>query len=100
MERLERVRILQVKTVSKTALIYPDQCEAILPVLQRFGIGTHNLGFFVLDNATNNDTTLLELSKALDFDPRERRLRCMGHIINLISRAYLYGQDTASFDSC
>jgi hypothetical protein len=32
------------------------------------------------------------------FDPKQKRLRCMGHIINLIATAYLFGQDEASFD--
>jgi hypothetical protein len=74
------------------------QCQVILPLLQRFGITSKNLGYFVLDNATNNDTTLVELAKVLDFKLEERRLRCMGHVLNLIAGEYLYGQDSASFD--
>ena len=56
------------------------------------------MGYFVLDNAQNNDTTLAELAKKMNFDPKERRLRCIGHILNLIVEAYLYGQDAKSFD--
>ncbi len=56
------------------------------------------MGYFVLDNAQNNDTTLAELAKKMNFDPKERRLRCIGHILNLIAEAYLYGQDVKSFD--
>ena len=70
----------------------------ILPLLQRFGITGTNLGYFVLDNALNNDTTLVELSKSMGFDPKAKRLRCMGHVLNLIAEAYLYGQDASNFE--
>ena len=66
--------------------------------MTRFGITAKNLGYFVLDNATNNDTTLVQLGKDLGFDPKEKRLRCIGHILNLIAQEYLFGQDSASFE--
>jgi hypothetical protein len=69
----------------------------ILPLLTRFGITSSNLGYFVLDNALNNDITLAELAKALNFDPKVKRLRCMGHIFNLIAERYLFGQDVSLF---
>src|SRR6202035_2008424 len=34
----------------------------------------------------------------MGFDPVQKRLRCMGHILNLIAESYLFGQDTKSFD--
>ncbi len=86
------------KNSSFTVLMYPDQAQVILPLFKRFNITSDNLGFFVLDNAPNNDTTLVELSKTLGFEPKERRLRCMGHIINLIAEQYLFGQDSKSFE--
>jgi hypothetical protein len=52
----------------------------------------------VLDNALNNDTTLVELAKTIGFDPKVKRLHCMGHILNLITEAYLYGQDASDFE--
>lgn len=55
------------------------------------------MGYFVLDNASNNDTTLQELGKQMEFDPIQKRLRCMGHILNLIAEAYLFGQDESSW---
>ena len=33
----------------------------------------------------------------MNFDPVEKRLRCMGHVLNLIAEAYLFGQDAKSF---
>ena len=71
----------------------------LLPALKHYGIGNDNLGHFVLDNATNNDTTLIELAKSLNFDPLEWRLRCMGHILNLIAEQYLFGQDATLFET-
>ena len=67
-----------------------DSASVILIVFERFSINKSNIGFFVLDNATNNDTILVELRKAIRFEPKERKLRYIGHIINLIAKAYLY----------
>jgi hypothetical protein len=56
-----------------------------------------NLGYFMMDNATNNDRSLEELNKRIQenrgfgFDPIERRLRCFGHIMNLAVKDLLYG---------
>jgi hypothetical protein len=74
-----------------------DQASIILPLLTRFGITSANLGYFVLDNTLNNNTTLVKLSKKLDFDPAEKRLHCIGHILNLIAEEYLFGQDCSTF---
>jgi hypothetical protein len=70
----------------------------ILPLLTRFGITSSNLGYFVLDNASNNDTTLTKLAKTLGFDPKLKRLRCVSYIFNLIAERYLYGQDVSKFE--
>ena len=60
------------------------------PVLKKFSIIKENLGYFVLDNIPNNDTTLIKLIKKINFKPIEKRLRYIGHIINLIAEAYLF----------
>ena len=70
----------------------------ILPLLTRFSITTSNLGYFVLDNASNNDTTLVKLLKTIGFDPKVKRLRYIGHIFNLITKRYLYRQDVSKFE--
>jgi hypothetical protein len=62
----------------------------ILPLLQRFSINKDNLGYFVLNNALNNNTTLVELVKTMGFDIKQKRLRCIGHVLNLIAKAYLF----------
>jgi len=68
-----------------------DQAAVILPLLTRFKITSSNLGYFIFNNALNNDTTLVELIKTMGFDLKAKRLRYMGHIFNLIAERYLYG---------
>ncbi len=46
-----------------------------------------------MDNTSNNDTALFELSKSISFDSLKKQLRSTGHIINLAVNAFLYGQD-------
>jgi hypothetical protein len=74
-----------------------DQAIVILLLLTHFGITNANLGYFVLDNTKNNDTTLEALAETIGFDPEEKRLRYISHILNLIAKAYLFRQDTKSF---
>ena len=46
-----------------------------------------------MDNATNNDSALKALAKSIpSLDVRESRLRCFGHIVNLVVKAILYGE--------
>jgi len=70
----------------------------ILPLLTWFGITTSNLGYFVLDNALNNDTTLIKLLKTIGFDPKVKWLHYIGYIFNLITERYLYRQDVSKFE--
>lgn len=73
--------------------------ETISQIIQTFSL-EKKLGYFQCDNATNNDTCLQALAKQFGFDHQERRLRCIGHIINLVARAVLFGNDPdASEDS-
>lgn len=56
------------------------------------------IGYFVLDNAKNNDTALQMLSTTLTIDPTKQRLRCAGHIINLVVKAILFGEGVSKFE--
>jgi hypothetical protein len=51
----------------------------------------------VLNNAPNNNTTLAELGKAMGFKPIQKRLRYIGHILNLITESYIFRQDLLTF---
>jgi hypothetical protein len=69
--------------------------EIALTILTEFDI-LDRLGYTVTDNASNNDTALDVMANELDFNKDHKRLRCMGHIVNLIAKAVLYGKDPAS----
>jgi hypothetical protein len=61
------------------------------------------LGCFVADNATTNDAAVEETLRILDSDGdknevRNRRSRCLGHIINLAAKAFIFGQDIEGFE--
>lgn len=63
-----------------------------------------NIGYFVTDNATNNDTAIdIVLADLMPhLSPRQRlarRLRCLGHVINLAAKAYLFGKDIEEIET-
>ncbi|KAM3517051.1 hypothetical protein MY4038_010335 [Beauveria bassiana] len=71
---------------------------AIMDVIDDWGFAS-KLGYFVMDNAGNNDTMMKCLSLALlrqydiRYDPTSHRLRCQGHIINLAAKSFLFVTD-------
>lgn len=73
--------------------------EVIIPTLQSYEISP-NLGVFVADNADSNDSAIRATLSTLrpDLDPRLRRSRCLGHIINLAAQAFLFGKDVTAFE--
>ena len=69
---------------------------ALLEVISEYKI-EEKVGYFVSDNAKNNDVAidhlLQRLYPALSLQQRQaRRLRCFGHITNLCARALLLGK--------
>jgi len=56
------------------------------------------VGYFIADNANNNDICIKELSIEFGFNPLYRCLRYMGHIINLVARMLLFGADSSALD--
>lgn len=40
-----------------------------------------------------NDTTVETLAQTYNIDATEQRLRCLGHVVNLVVQALLYGED-------
>lgn len=68
----------------KKAYSGDNMAVVVQDVIKEFGF-QHRLGYFVLDNAENNDIcyTAILRSIALHLKKEDRRLRCIGHIINL-----------------
>ena len=57
-------------------------------------------GFFVGDNASNNDSTFINaLNRELNLNLiEERRIRCAGYIINLVVKAIIYGNGVSQLE--
>jgi hypothetical protein len=68
-------------------------------IMQIFQINNKKIGYFVLDNALNNNTAISELSEEYNFNPKHRRLRCACHILNLCAQTIIWGKDKDSFEN-
>ena len=88
-----------------------NQALVLIKVIKDYGIAS-KLGYFMMDNATTNDTMILELSYCkynyifyniilliilvldhqfqIQYDPKHHRLRCNGHILNLAANSFLF----------
>jgi hypothetical protein len=67
--------------------------EVVLPVIKTFEI-EGKLGAFQTDNASNNDTALKALAASIPgMNVKESRLRCFGHVVNLVVKAMRYGDN-------
>lgn len=66
-----------------------NQARAIIPVIDEYALN-EMLGYFVTHNACSNDTCVAEIIDLIrpNLALEEQRLRCMGHIINLIAKAF------------
>lgn len=75
--------------------------KGVVEVVECFGFQA-KLGVFQADNAENNDTCVIELlrhfnphlsTQQLDLIQSLKRVRCVGHILNLVARAFLDGEN-------
>ena len=71
--------------------------KTILEIFKSFKISPSKIGYFVLDNAANNDRALQTIAEACTFDATVRRLRCGPHILNLVGQTIIFGVDRDSF---
>jgi hypothetical protein len=71
----------------------------IVKTLKEYGITRDKLGYFVLDNAANNDTAVAAIAHVYNFNPEHRRLRCAPHTLNLIGQAVMFGVDQDAFNN-
>ncbi|OAQ58400.1 restless-like transposase [Pochonia chlamydosporia 170] len=70
----------------------------IIEILESYEIPDEKVGYFILDNAPNNDTAMKTIGERFGFRSMERRGRCFGHVINLVVRAILFGKDVDAFE--
>jgi hypothetical protein len=59
--------------------------EVILKTLDLFSIDARTMGYFVIDNASNNDSAVLAMARKMGFSATNR-LRCGPHTLNLIAQ--------------
>jgi hypothetical protein len=74
--------------------------EAVIPIIAGM-VNSNRLGFFIADNAAENGTAIRAIFTYLypDIkDPNSRRVRYLGHIINLTAKAFLFGNDADAFE--
>jgi hypothetical protein len=72
--------------------------KSLVSVIRSFGIAD-KVGYFVCDNATNNDTCIDHLLKHLPeccAQKKHIRLRCAGYIFNLVATAIMFGEDVTA----
>jgi hypothetical protein len=69
-----------------------NMAQCIVPVLEHYEL-KNRIGYFVLDNISSNDLCVRAILQRLrpDLDPKTRRLRCFGHVVNLAAKAFLFG---------
>jgi hypothetical protein len=73
--------------------------EIVGKILQQFGINSRTVGYFMLDNATNNYTAVPRIAEQMDFIAAHCRLRCGAHTLNLIGQALLWGNNNDAYDN-
>jgi hypothetical protein len=67
-----------------------NMADVLLKTFEDYGI-SEQIGYFMTDNATSNDTCIDAVLKTLyphmtPTQRKRRRLRCFGHIVNLCAR--------------
>lgn len=69
-------------------------------ILKTFDLTDSQISAFQMDNASSNNSTLEALAAAepsfSTIDSKRHRLRCLGHIINLVVKALLFGNRSPS----
>lgn len=84
------------------------QWSVLLPVMEEYG-SIKMIGTIVGDNSGTNDTLCRKIAEYLaeeyriDWNVSQNRIRCQGHILNLVVQAYLFSteeeeEEIASYD--
>jgi hypothetical protein len=73
--------------------------SVVTQTLKHFRVDPASIGYFVLDNASNNDTTVDAIAQKMGFNAVHRRLRCGPHTLNLIGQILLWGKESNSYNN-
>jgi hypothetical protein len=63
--------------------------EVVSQTLQQFNINSRTVGYFVLDNASNNNSAVAAIAQKMNFDATHRSICCGPHTLNLIGEVLL-----------
>jgi hypothetical protein len=79
-----------------------NQAESFWAVAKEYKIEA-KIGYFILANASNNNTAMKCISAKhrelnIEFDQVQRGIRCHGHIINLVVKAFLWWEEPEAFE--
>ena len=92
--------LLRLKRI-KARHIGEDIIEVILPILHQYSI-INKIRVWVIDNTDSNDTIIKVILKVINSrikDILPYQSRCLGHIINLTTKAFLFGNETDAFEA-
>lgn len=70
----------------------------IVEILESYEI-LEKVGYITLDNAANMDTAAEEVAEKLGLNLKKRRVRCFGHVLNLVVKALLFGHRSEAFEA-
>jgi hypothetical protein len=66
--------------------------KAVISIIKKM-INIEQLGFFITDNTTTNDTAVRAILACLLLkleDSDSRRIRCLRYIVNLVAKTFLF----------
>lgn len=75
------------------------QSQILLKLLINYNVNEGNLGWFVLDNATNKNTVSIQLLEIISFDLVKKRLQYTNHLINLALKLLLDGDHLSNIEA-
>jgi hypothetical protein len=73
--------------------------DIVAQTLETFGIHSQNLGCFILDNASANNTAVAELASRYSFNALHCRLRCAPHTLNLVGQMIIFGHNKDAYNN-
>jgi hypothetical protein len=73
--------------------------SVVIQTLNHFRINKATVGYFVLNNASNNNAAVEAIAQQIGFNAVNRRLRCAPHTLNLVGQILLWGKDSSSYDN-
>jgi hypothetical protein len=66
-------------------------------ILQLFSVNNASIRYFILNNASNNDTAVKSLAEEFSFIASERRMQCCCYILNLGAQLVIWGKDCSAY---